>query len=111
MIKRILISAAVGGAVLLTGVVMYEMTAMHSLGDTVAGIGFAYMTLSLCALVIPLYHRAIGPRIRAAYAKRSQTRAYDDLLRYKTLLDQQIISKEEFESKSRELKAKLLEGG
>lgn len=108
MIKLIFANAAAGGATLLTGVVLYEMTEMHTLGDRIAAIGFAYTILSLCALIIPLYQRVIRPHVQSFAAKRSKSRAYDDLLRYKTLLDQKIISEEEFAAKSRELKAKLL---
>lgn len=108
MIKIIFANAAIGGAVLLTGVAIYEMTDFYMFGDRMAGIGFIYAALSLSALVIPLYKNVLIPNIQKLREKRIKSEAYDDLLRYKMLLDKEIISKEEFDTKSRELKSKVL---
>jgi len=105
--RLILINAAVGGCVCLAGVLLVNFTGMHDLGGVLANTGLGYAVLSISFFVVPLYKFA-APRVQEALLDRAKSKAYKDLLRYKALLDQNIISKQEFEAKSRELKAKLL---
>ena len=107
MVKLIVLNAAAGGAVFLVGALIHDFGDMKGLGDTLAFTGIGYAAVSLSLLVIPLY-KSIRPQVHALLLQRAKSTAYDDLLRYKNLLDQKIISQEEFEAKSRELKAKLL---
>ena len=107
MIKLILGNVIVGGALFLIGALIHDFTDMNSLGDTLAFLGIGYAALSASLLVIPFY-KWIRPQMSTVLRDRAQPRAYEDLLRLKNLLDQKIITSEEFETKSRELKAKIL---
>lgn len=107
MIKLIVANTAAGGALFLVGALIHDFTNMNGLGDALAYTGIGYAALSGSLFAIPFYKR-IRPQIQEVLQNRAKSRAYEDLLRYKNLLDQKIISQEEFEAKSRELKAKIL---
>jgi len=107
LIKLILGNAISGGALFLVGALIHDFTDMNSLGDTLAFAGIGYAGLSASLIVIPFY-KWIRPQMTTTLNDRAQSRAYDDLLRLKNLLDQKIITSEEFEAKSRELKARIL---
>ena len=107
MIKLIIGNAIAGSVVFLVGALIHDLTDMNSLGDILAYGGIAYAALSASLLVIPFY-KWIRPQMSTVLRDRERSRAYEELLRLKNLLDQKVITSEEFEAKSRELKAKIL---
>ena len=67
-----------------------------------------YAAISFFVLfVLPLYQR-IRLTFDSAVEENARSRAYAELLRLKILLEEKIISQEEFDIKTRELKAKIL---
>ena len=108
MVRYIVANAALGGAVLLVGALISDLSYGHEdLAEILAKSGLAYGTLSLCMLVVPLY-KMCRPYIDAASVDRRERNAYEGLIKLKRLLDERIISQDEFDVKSKELKAKLL---
>ncbi|OGB03462.1 MAG: hypothetical protein A3E79_14780 [Burkholderiales bacterium RIFCSPHIGHO2_12_FULL_61_11] len=107
--KKVLIAnAAVGGLMFVVGASIHDFLGIRELGNVLAYGGIWYGALSLAIFAaLPLYKK-LRPRIDDAFDERSSSRAYEDLLRWKKLLDENIISQDEFDVKSRELKAKLL---
>ena len=94
--KYILASAAAGLSVSFVGAIVHDFLRMSDLGDSLVVAGLGYAGVSLCVLAIPVYKRV------------SNAYAHKDLFRLKEMLDKNIISQQEFDSKSRELKAKVL---
>mgnify|MGYP001810761819 CR=1 FL=1 len=107
MVKQIVAHAVVGGVIFFVGALLHDLTSWNELGDFLAIGGIWYAAISLSMFVIPLYKK-IKPQIDAAANERSRTRAYDDLIRLKKLLDEEIISQQEYDEKANELKVKFL---
>ena len=80
---------------------------LHPLGPILGVFGLGILAICLGILVIAA-SKGIARRGAAVLHDKGQSKAYEDLLRYKKLLDEKLISRDEFDSKSRELKAKLL---
>ena len=96
MTKYILASAAAGLVVAFVGALLHDFMRMQDFGENVIIAGVLYAVISLSLLAIPIYKRL------------ATSSRYSELLRLKNLLDKNIISQGEFDSKSRELKAKIL---
>ena len=107
MVKKIFAHAIVGGLIALVGALLHDFARMRDLGTTLAVAGLGYAAISLSMLLVPLYKK-IKPQIETAIDEKSRTKAYEELLRLKKLLDEKIISQQEFDTRSRLLKAKVL---
>ena len=105
--KRILAHAALGGAIALAGGLLHDLSRMHDLGNAVGFAGLVYAAISLSLLVVPLFKK-IRTQLDSAADEKSRSKSYEELLRLKKLLDEDIISQEEFNARSRVLKAKVL---
>ena len=105
--KKIFLHAIAGGLIAFIGALLHDFARMSDLGTTLAVAGLGYAAISLSMLVVPLYKK-IRPQIETAIDEKSRSRAYEELLRLKKLLDEKIISQEEFDTRSRLLKAKVL---
>lgn len=89
------------------GALIHDSTDKESLGNTLAYIGIGYAAISFIILTVALYKKA-NPHIGALFHEREKSKAYEDILKWKKLLDENIITQEEYEAKTRELKGKIL---
>lgn len=106
-IRNIIAHAAIGGVIFLIGAFIHDVMNLDGLGNTFAAVGIGYGVISLCMLVVPFYKK-IAPKINTAIHEKAKLKAYDDILKFKKLLDEKIITQDEFDVKARELKTKIL---
>ncbi len=104
MLKKIIVNVVIGGAIFLVGAILHDLARVRGVGDFIAISGIAYGTLSVGFILfkqgIPLFEKIAG--------ERENTKAQGDLLKYKKLLDEGILTQDEFNKKSQELKSKIL---
>lgn len=114
MLKTILTHLLIGGAITAFGFILVINNhdgLLFTLGLLLwwGGIGYAVTTISI--ILYPSVKKAVDERKTnrgRAVEKREIHQAQDDLLRYKKLLDEGILSQEEFTKKSEELKKIIL---
>ncbi len=105
MIKKIILHILIGGAIFLLGAVLHDFAEMRDLGNFIAYAGIGYAVLS--AVVILFKGKPLA-FLEKTVEEREKNKAQDDLLKYKKLLDEGILSQEEFAVKLEELKKKIL---
>jgi hypothetical protein len=113
MLKKIAIHVFIGLVLFLIGMLCANGSdAMFELGYFLSYGGLWYAGISavigVCVFFGGVYKKS-KPHVEAAVAERTKNRAYDEILRLKNLLDAKIISQEEFDVKTRELKGKMLQ--
>jgi len=108
MLKKIIINIIISGAIILLGVVFHDFLRIRDIGQFIAGAGFIY---GISSIGYVLYKQGLphaNKIIKKTINEREITKAHDDLLRYKKLLNEGILTEEEFTKKSQELKSKIL---
>jgi len=110
LIKKIVANALVVGIMFLAAVLI-EITGNEPIelkkALIVGAIGYAAVSFFML-FVFPLYQR-IRLTFDSAVDDKARSRAYEELLKLKRLLEEKIISQEEFDSRIRELKSKILQ--
>lgn len=112
--KKFGVHVCIGIVITIIGVFGFNMSSSYSSQDSFellmyAGIWYVGITVAIAMAVITLrLYKKSKPYVEDALTERDKTKAYEELLRLKKLLDENIISKEEFELKARELKLKML---
>lgn len=76
------------------------------LQDTIA-VGFFTILIIIFMIITLNYYKKLKPKIESTIHERQTSKAYDELLKYKKLFDENLISQEEFENRSREIKSKI----
>lgn len=114
MLKKIGIHVCIGIAITIIGVFGVNTSLSYSAQDSFELIMYAglwyvgiAMAIGMVSMTLRLYKKS-KPYVEDALTERDKTKAYEELLRLKKLLDENIISKEEFELKARALKLKML---
>jgi len=112
MLKNIISKLLIGGAIAAVGYLLAawgngHSRAMEVSGMLVAHAGLAYGVIAALVVMWPLLDMA-AKKVAKANASRERSRAQDELLKYKLLLDQGILSQEEYSKKSEELKRQIL---
>lgn len=105
MLKKMLIHLLIGGAIFSFGAVLHDYLGIRGLGNIIAYAGISYAVISIIIILLkwkPLVF------LERAVEEREKNKAVDDLLKYKKLLYEGILSQEEFAMKSDELKKKIL---
>lgn len=98
----------IGGTLYGSAFVIYELTRSDEFAVIFAIAGGLWAGVGVIKAIAHLFKSEIKPHIASAVQEKAKVRAYDDLIRYKKLFDEKLITEEEFQEKSRELKAKLL---
>lgn len=116
MLKKIISKLLTGGAIAAVGYSLAVWSngslSRHSGEMEVSGMlvghaGLAYGVIAALMAMWPLLDVA-AKKVAEANASRERSRAQDELLKYKLLLDQGILSQEEYSKKSEELKRQIL---
>ena len=107
MSKEVIIHTVAGALIIIIGTSL-KFTDVHGLADPVMTLGIVYVSATLSIFVARLFSRKIKPHIEAAVHEKSKSKAYEDLLKLKVLLDNGIISEGEFDTKVRNLKGQIL---
>ncbi|MDO8863674.1 hypothetical protein Q6D67_18430 [Haliea sp. E1-2-M8] len=114
MFKKILFHALVGGAIFIVGAGLHDFADIRGLGNFLAygGMVYAGVTTLLILLGVNLPPQ-IGNRSGSSFIGKvgkdfSQRKAREELLEYKNLLDEGVLTQDEFNTKAAELKKKIL---
>jgi len=90
MLKKIIINIVIGGAIFIFGALLHELTEMEDVSQFIIVSGIAYGALSFGFILfkhgIPLFNKMVS--------ERENTKAQDDLLKYKKLLDEGILNQD-----------------
>ncbi len=105
MIKKIIIHLLIGGVIFIFGAVLHDLAEIIALGNFIAYSGISYAVLSAGII---LFKGKPMEFIEKSAKEREKNKAQDDLLKYKKLLNEGIISQEEFAIKLEELKKQIL---
>lgn len=100
MFKQILI----GLGIFLFGAILNDGFGVRPLGSVIAYAGLIYSGVVFLCFILPAIPKAFG----SAKDRRDTEKAHEGLLKLKQLLDQEIITKEEFDKKAADLRAKVL---
>jgi len=105
MIKKLIFHLLIGAGIFAIGGSLHDFAKMKELGNLLAYGGMIYAALAafiiICVVNMP-------PFLRKASEDIARKKAQDELLTYKKLFDEGILSKEEFDTKASELKKVIL---
>lgn len=114
MFKKILFHALIGGAIFIIGASLHDFAKIRGPGEFLAygGMVYAGVTTLLILLGVNL-PSPIGSQSGSSFFGKvskdfSQKKAREELLEYKKLLDEDVLTQEEFDIKAIELKKKIL---
>lgn len=114
MFKKILFHALVGGAIFFVGASLHDFAGIIGPGSFLAYGGMVYAGVTTLLILVgvnlpsPIGIHS-GPSFLGKVTKDiSQKRAREELLEYKKLLDEGVLTQEEFDAKAAELKKKIL---
>jgi len=105
MLKKIIIHLLIGGSIFLFGAVLHDFAGIRDFGNFTAYAGIGYAVLS--GVIISLKGKPLL-FVEKAIEEKEKNKAQDQLLKYKKLLDEGILTQDEFSVKSEELKKKIL---
>ena len=114
MLKKILFHVLVAGALFIIGACLHDFADIRELGNFLAYGGMIYggattiLILFGINLPSPVGAQSGSSVINRIIRDRANKKARKDLLDYKRLLDEGIITQDEFDSKASELKKKIL---
>tara|TARA_R110001592_G_C12949364_1_gene731211 strand:+ start:476 stop:820 length:345 start_codon:yes stop_codon:yes gene_type:complete len=114
MFKKILFHALVGGAIFIIGASLHDFADIRGPGSFLAYGGMVYAGLTTLLILIGVnLPSPIGDSSRPSYFVKvsknfSQKKAREELLEYKKLLDEGVLTQAEFDAKAVELKKKIL---
>lgn len=104
MLKKIILHAAIGGTIFGLGIFVTNELRMFNLGGAMLYGGFFYGILSVAYI---LYKGAL-PHVKKKINEKEIAKAQENLLKYKQLFNEGILTEAEFTEKSQELKRKIL---
>tara|TARA_R110000796_G_scaffold86739_3_gene187579 strand:- start:5657 stop:5971 length:315 start_codon:yes stop_codon:yes gene_type:complete len=104
-LKKIIKHLFIGGAIFVIGALLHDFANMRDIGSFLAYLGIGYAVVSF--IYIAIKDRPFT-FIGTAVEKIEKNKAHDELLKYKKLFDEGILTKEEFMIKAEELKKKIL---
>ena len=115
MLKKVGINACIGAVLCATGGLGWTLSSAPSgqkAGWEVLIIGSAWyagisIAVGVCIGLIQAF-KTTTPYVEQALNERHKDKAYSELLRLKKLCDENIITREEFDARASDLKAKLL---
>lgn len=114
MFKKILFHALVGGAIFVVGASLHDFADIIGPGNFLAYGGMVYAGVTTLLILMgvnlpsPIGNHS-GPSFLGKLTKDiSQKKAREELLEYKKLLDEGVLTHEEFDAKAAELKKKIL---
>ena len=108
MLKKIIVNIIIGGAMFWLGTIVIDFLNIRDLGYFIVVAGIAYGILSVGFI---LYKQALpiaNESIKKTISEREKNKALEELIKYKNLLNEGILTEDEFAKKSQELKSKLL---
>lgn len=114
MLKKILFHALVGGAIFIVGASLHDFAKIRGLGNFLAYGGMVYAGVTAILILLgvnlpsPVGHQSGYSFLSKASEDIRKKKAHEELLAYKKLLDEGILTKEEFDVKASELKKKIL---
>jgi hypothetical protein len=118
MFKQILFHALVGGAIFVVGASLHDFADIKGPGNFLAYGGMAYAGVTTLLLLLGVNlptPSALSSKLKDASSKlegankdREGKKARQELLEYKKLLDEGILTQEEFDLKASELKKKFI---
>ena len=114
MFKKILFHALIGGAIFMIGVYLHDHARIRGPGNFLAygGMVYAGVTTLLLLLGVNLSTLKDFQTGSSLFNKigndYSQKKAREELLEYKKLFDEGVLTQEEFDTKANELKKKIL---
>ena len=117
MFNKILFHALVGGAIFIVGASLHDYAEIKGLGNFLAygGMVYAGATTVLILFGVNLPSPVGGQsgssllnKVGKVSKDRAAKKARQELLDYKKLLDEGILTQEEFDSKANELKKQIL---
>ncbi|QUM74778.1 SHOCT domain-containing protein [Moritella sp. 24] len=104
MLKKVINNIIIGVVIMIVGSLIYNLVGIRQLGEFViwAGIFYGILSVGIISLkqCIPFFNKII--------LDRESAKAQDELLKYKKLLDEGILTQDEFDEKANNLKKKLL---
>lgn len=108
MLKNLIINIVIAGSLVLSGGLWHDYSSYDSVnkkvGIIVLSIGIAYGILSIIIFI----YKYGTPLVKKAVSDKEKNNAQEDLLKYKKLFDEGILTQDEFSKKSKELKNKIL---
>jgi len=114
MFKKILFHALVGGAIFIIGASLHDFAKIRGPGEFLAYGGMVYAGVTALLILLgvnlpsPIGNQS-GPsflsKVSNDFAKK---KAREELLEFKKLLDEGVLTQEEFDAKANELKKKFL---
>ena len=114
MFKKILFHAFIGGSIFMIGVYLHDYARIFGPGDFLAYGGMVYAGITTLLLLLGVNLSAlIGGQPGSSLFRKignnySQKKAREELLEYKKLFDEGVLTQEEFDTKANELKKKIL---
>ena len=111
MFKQVIFHALIGSAIALVAVAIHDGLKLRSLGMVLLMLAMGYtgitIVLTLAGVKLPSYLN-MPAFLSLTSSDRRKKEARNELLEYKKLLDENILTKEEFDSKADELKKLIL---
>ncbi len=114
MFKKILFHALVGGAIFIVGASLHDFARIRGPGDFLAISGMVYAGATTLLILLgvnlpsPIGNNSVSSFLGNVSKDFSQKKAREELLEYKKLLDEGVLTQEEFDAKATELKKKIL---
>jgi len=111
MFKNIIFHAFIGGAIFIAGALIHDVGKMKDLGNFLAYGGMMYAALSFTLILFGV--NLPSPFDKSNFIKkfiedRKKKKVRDELLEYKKLFDEGVLTQEEYDSKTNELKKLIL---
>ena len=103
MLNRAMVHFGIAGALLFIGVVLQELRISDFVGTSLFWVGMLYTPVGLFFLI-----KGLIPSTEKVISTSNKNKAYDELIKLKTLLNEGIISQEEFDNRAQELKQSIL---
>jgi hypothetical protein len=100
-----MINLFIGGVISLFGSVLHDGAGMRALGNIIVILGGAYAVISI---IIILFKGDPLSLVSKTISEREKNKAQDELFKYKKLLDEGIITKNEYDQTVDKLKKKIL---
>lgn len=107
MFKKIAFHMLIGGAIWVLGACLHDFAKMRDLGNLLAYGGATYS--GILAILI-LFNVRLPSPFSELLNNRKKAQAQKDLLLYKQLLDEEVITQSEFDSKATKLKKIIFHG-
>lgn len=106
MLKKIALHVLIGSVLFILGACLHDFSSLKAAGDTIAFTGLAYA--GIAAILIIFNVRTPG-FISSLINNRKRLQAHKELLIFKKLFDENIITQDEFDLQTDKLKKIILQ--